>query len=65
MFGGKFEPEGLKFHLNKFAGSEPATDICELEMIREWAASLTGIFGNGSTSLQEDCSRFYSNRPHV
>jgi hypothetical protein len=26
---------------------------------------LTGIFGNGSTSLQEDCSRFYSNRPHV
>jgi hypothetical protein len=55
MFGGKFEPEWLKFHLNKFAGSEPATDIRDWEMIREWTASLPGIFENVSTSLQEDC----------
>jgi menaquinone-dependent protoporphyrinogen IX oxidase len=40
MFGGKFDPDSLRFPLNKFAGSEPATDIRDWEAIRAWAVEL-------------------------
>ena len=40
MFGGKFDPAVLKFPLNKFAGSAPATDIRDWNAVRTWAESL-------------------------
>ena len=40
MFGGKFDPEALRFPLNKFAGSQPATDIRDWSDIQEWGSSL-------------------------
>jgi len=45
LFGGKFDPEKLKFPLNKLAGSEPATDIRDWEAIRAWAGGLPELFG--------------------
>lgn len=40
MVGGKFDPESLKFPMNKFAASEPATDIRDWDRIRNWALEL-------------------------
>ena len=40
LFGGKFDPEKLRFPLNWFAGSEPATDIRDWAAIRAWAERL-------------------------
>lgn len=45
LFGGKFDPQLLKFPLNKMAGSEPATDIRDWEAIRAWAGGLPELFG--------------------
>lgn len=40
MLGGKFDPEKLRFPLNLFAGSEPASDMRDWEAIRTWASDL-------------------------
>ncbi len=40
LFGGRFDPELLRFPVNKLAGSEPASDIRDWEAIRGWAAGL-------------------------
>lgn len=40
MFGGKYDPESLKFPLKMFAGSEPASDIRDWDAIRAWAKEL-------------------------
>ena len=40
VFGGKFDPEKLRFPINLFAGSEPASDIRDWEAIRAWASDL-------------------------
>jgi menaquinone-dependent protoporphyrinogen oxidase len=42
MFGGKYDPEYLRFPLKIFAGSEPASDIRDWSAIRIWAGSLPG-----------------------
>ena len=44
IFGGKFDPENLRWPINLFAGSEPATDIREWEAIRTWAGELAAKF---------------------
>jgi menaquinone-dependent protoporphyrinogen oxidase len=40
MFGGKFDPEQLRFPINILAGSEPATDMRDWTAIRAWANEL-------------------------
>lgn len=40
MFGGKFDPEKLRFPINLLAGSEPASDMRNWEAIRTWASDL-------------------------
>jgi menaquinone-dependent protoporphyrinogen oxidase len=40
MFGGKYDPEVLRFPLKMFAGSEPASDIRDWSAIRLWAGAL-------------------------
>jgi menaquinone-dependent protoporphyrinogen oxidase len=45
ILGGKFDPALLRFPLNLFAGSEPASDIRDQEAIRAWASELAGKLG--------------------
>ena len=45
ILGGKFDPALLRFPLNVFAGSEPASDIRDWEAIRAWAGDLAAKFG--------------------
>jgi menaquinone-dependent protoporphyrinogen oxidase len=40
VFGGKFDPAKLPFPINRFAGSEPASDIRDWESIRAWTKGL-------------------------
>ena len=40
MFGGKFDPDKLRFPINVMAGQEPATDIRDWATIRAWASDL-------------------------
>ena len=40
LFGGEFDPAKLRFPINVFAGSEPASDIRDWTAIRAWATSL-------------------------
>ncbi len=40
MFGGKFDPQTLRFPINLLAGQEPASDIRNWDAIRAWASSL-------------------------
>ena len=40
MFGGKYDPEYLRFPLKMFAGEEPASDIRDWKAIRSWASNL-------------------------
>ncbi|MBN1996684.1 flavodoxin domain-containing protein [candidate division KSB1 bacterium] len=40
MFGGKFDPNSLRFPLKWFAGAEPASDIRDWKAIRVWANKL-------------------------
>ena len=44
MFGGRFDPALLRFPLNKFAASEPASDIRDWEIIQAWAGELAEKF---------------------
>ena len=48
MFGGRFNPDKLRFPINLMAGSEPATDIRDWSAIRTWGSSLAGIFETDS-----------------
>jgi menaquinone-dependent protoporphyrinogen oxidase len=40
MFGGKYDPEKLRFPLKLFVGDEPASDLRDWTAIRAWANSL-------------------------
>ena len=40
ILGGKFDPATLRFPMNLFAGSEPASDNRDWEAIRAWASDL-------------------------
>ena len=40
MFGGKYDPQSLRFPINMLAGKEPASDIRDWTAIRAWAGSL-------------------------
>lgn len=43
MFGGKYDPQKLRFPINVLAGDAPATDIRDWDAIRAWAAGLRPI----------------------
>ena len=43
MFGGKFDPELLRFPINVMAGQELATDIRDWAAIRDWASNLPAL----------------------
>jgi menaquinone-dependent protoporphyrinogen oxidase len=43
MFGGKFDPQSLRFPINLLAGQEPASDIRDWTAICAWASSLVKI----------------------
>jgi len=40
MFGGKYDPEKLRFPINLLAGKEPASDLRNWTEIRTWARNL-------------------------
>jgi menaquinone-dependent protoporphyrinogen oxidase len=40
IFGGKFDPQTLRFPINLLAGQEPASDIRNWDAIRAWASNL-------------------------
>ncbi|MDO9086472.1 MAG: flavodoxin domain-containing protein [Anaerolineaceae bacterium] len=42
MFGGRYDPDLLKFPLKMMAGKTPASDIRDWDMIRAWADKLGG-----------------------
>jgi menaquinone-dependent protoporphyrinogen oxidase len=46
MFGGKYDPEKLRFPLKLFAGKVPASNIIDWKDISTWAKSLPVIFGS-------------------
>jgi menaquinone-dependent protoporphyrinogen oxidase len=48
ILGGKFDPSLLRFPLNKFAGSAPASDIRDWDAIRAWAGGLAKMFAHGA-----------------
>jgi len=41
LFGGRFDPARLRFPLDRFAGSEPASDIRDWPAIRSWARKVS------------------------
>ena len=45
ILGGKFDPKLLRFPLNLFAGSEPASDIRDWEAISTWAGDVASKLG--------------------
>jgi menaquinone-dependent protoporphyrinogen oxidase len=45
MFGGKYDPEKLRFPLKQMAGKEPPSDLRDWDAIRAWAAGLAGMLG--------------------
>jgi menaquinone-dependent protoporphyrinogen oxidase len=40
MFGGKYDPDKLRFPINLFAGQEPASDLRDWTAVRAWASDL-------------------------
>jgi len=40
MLGGKYDPEKLRFPVNRLAGNAPATDLRDWTAIRAWARTL-------------------------
>jgi menaquinone-dependent protoporphyrinogen oxidase len=40
VFGGKYDPEKLRFPISLFAGKEPASDLRDWTVIRDWAEDL-------------------------
>jgi menaquinone-dependent protoporphyrinogen oxidase len=44
MFGGKYDPEKLRFPINLFAGEEPTSDLRDWTAIRVWATDLAAKF---------------------
>ena len=40
VFGGKYDPEKLRFPISLFAGNEPASDLRDWTAIRAWAGNL-------------------------
>ena len=54
MFGGKYDPTKLRFPLNWFAGSEPASDIRDWTAINTWATKLASKLENTSKPSMSD-----------
>jgi len=50
LFGGVFDPAKLAFPINKFAGSEPPSDIRDWDAIRAWARGLAATLGTAPAS---------------
>jgi menaquinone-dependent protoporphyrinogen oxidase len=50
MFGGKYDPEYLRFPINLLAGKEPASDLRDWTAIRAWASNLLEILQPGIQS---------------
>lgn len=46
LFGGRYDPEKLRFPLKMFAGDEPPTDIRDWAAIDEWAGRLPGLIAS-------------------
>jgi menaquinone-dependent protoporphyrinogen oxidase len=44
IFGGKFDPQTLKFPYNLFMGKQPASDVRDWAAIRTWASDLASQF---------------------
>ena len=44
VFGGRYNPEKLRFPIKMFAGAEPASDIRDWTAIRAWASGLVNKF---------------------
>jgi menaquinone-dependent protoporphyrinogen oxidase len=44
MFGGKYDPNMLRFPLKMLAGNTPVSDIRDWDVIRDWAEKLAGKF---------------------
>lgn len=40
LFGGKYDPEKLRFPISVFAGEEPASDLRDWAAIRAWAGDM-------------------------
>lgn len=45
LFGGKFDPESLRFPMDLFARAEPASDIRDWTTIHAWAEDLGSVLG--------------------
>lgn len=45
MFGGRYDPELLRFPIKQLAGDEPATDIRDWEAIGDWVKGVAGMLG--------------------
>ena len=44
MFGGKYDPDNLRFPINLLTGDEPATDLRDWTAIRAWTNNLVEKF---------------------
>jgi menaquinone-dependent protoporphyrinogen oxidase len=44
VFGGKYDPDNLRWPINLLAGNEPASDIRDWDAIRAWARDLVAEF---------------------
>ena len=53
VFGGKYDPENLRWPINLLAGNEPATDIRDWEAIRAWAGELAAKLESALPPNQE------------
>ena len=49
LFGGMFDPAKLPFPINRFAGSEPASDARDWEAIEGWVRKVAAQLAPGST----------------
>lgn len=51
MFGGKYDPEKLRFPIKQLAGETPASDLRDWTAIRSWAVRLTAYLGSVQPSI--------------
>jgi menaquinone-dependent protoporphyrinogen oxidase len=53
VFGGKYDPDNLRWPINLLAGNEPATDIRDWKAIRAWASELAAKLDSALPPNQE------------